>query len=250
MKKIILAFMPFILLAGCGTKTKDDTSNFAQVSPEPSSSSAISPSTAPSSTSKSSPSSIEEKSYPVSLEKFLKGDYSTFYGAYKSSTGEKLIITPNNIEYYSNEEKDVGPVIINESTFKSKTDTPPFTQIYQFNKGQVEINFNEAASKIEEIRITDSSAAPTTFTFAARLDTRNFTEETALNYLKSYFADPDILYGAQKQDNSVIIDIHIKKWVENGGSGTAGIYQVLPDGTFYLVHYDTTTNTYIPYNYN
>ncbi|MEG9205144.1 hypothetical protein V6B05_10675 [Lactococcus garvieae] len=44
--------------------------------------------------------------------------------------------------------------------------------------------------------------------------------------------------------DSFVIQVFSKEMRANGGSGTVGLYKVLPDGTIYLVTYDVATNTY------
>ena len=243
MKKIILAFIPLLLLVGCGADKKENTANFAQ--DKQSSTHTSSSTSAPSSSQDTVASSEQPKSYPVALEQFSKGDYSNFHGLYKNSSNDILIITKDHIEYYSHTGKDIGSVIINESTFKSKTENQPFNQIYLFNQGQVEINFNATADKIEAIQITDNAGTSSDFTLAAQLDSNNFTKDTALNYFKSYLSNPeDFYFDAVNTQDSFVIQVFSKEMRANGGSGTVGLYKVLPDGTIYLVTYDVATNTY------
>ncbi len=242
MKKIILGFIPLLLLVGCGAEQKDDTANFAQ---EKQSSNQTSSSSVANSSQENAESSEERKSYPISLEQFAKGDYSNFPGLYKNSNNDVLIITKDHIEYFSHTGKDIGSVIVNDSTFKSKSKSQPFSQVYSFNQGQIEIFFNATADKIETIRITDNSGTASSFTLAAQLDNNNFTKDTVLNYFKAYLFNPDDYYfDAIKTQDSFVIQVFSKETRENGGSGTVGLYKVLPDGTIYLVTYDATTDTY------
>lgn len=247
MKKIILGFIPLLLLAGCGNDKKDVTANFAQDNQTSSQSqTSAASSTQASSSSQDAATSEQQKSYPVALENFAKGDYSNFHGMYKSINNEVLLVTKDNIEYYSSTGKDIGTVIINESTFESKTDNQPFTQIYNFNQGKVEINFNETADKIETIRITDNAGTTSDFTLAAQLDSNNFTEDTVLNYFKIYTSNTDdYSFETIKTQDSFVIQVFSKEMRANGGSGTVGMYKVLPDGSIYLVTYDAATGTYV-----
>ncbi|MFD2254172.1 hypothetical protein ACFSJM_07420 [Lactococcus formosensis subsp. bovis] len=243
MKKIILGFIPLLLLAGCGADKKEDTANFAQ--DKQSSAHSSSSTSTPSSSQNTVSSSEQLKSYPEALEQFSKGDYSSFHGLYKNSNNDVLIITKDHIEYYSHTGKDIGSVIVNESTFKSKTENQPFNQVYLFNQGQIEINFNATADKIETIQITDNAGTTADFTLAAQLDSNNFTKDTVLNYFKSYLSNPDDYYfDTTNTQGSFVIQVFSKEMRANGASGTVGLYKVLPDGTIYLVTYDVATNTY------
>ena len=95
MKKIIFALLLLVLLASCGTKSKETTST--------SKDSSI-PYTSSSSPSSSLSQSIEKKTeYPASLSNFSNGDYSNFNCLHKSTAIvisllvlTKSVITPLN----------------------------------------------------------------------------------------------------------------------------------------------------------
>ena len=239
MKKIIFALLLLVLLASCGTKSKETTST--------SKDSSI-PYTSSSSPSSSLSQSIEKKTeYPASLSNFSNGDYSNFNGLYKSTANSYIIISADKIGYYSSKQETIGSVIANKSTYQSKTESAPFSQTYEFNQGQITFNFNDVANKINDIRIIDTNSTSSNFSFIAKLDPNNFTESSVPTYFKAFFGADAENYSflPDKDGDTCIISVISNKILANGGSGTVGLYQVLPDGSFYLVTRDSTNNTYI-----
>ncbi|MFK4952625.1 putative periplasmic lipoprotein [Lactococcus garvieae] len=83
MKKIILAFIPLLLLVGCGADKKENTANFAQ--DKQSSTTTSSSTSAPRSSQDTVASSEQPKSYPVALEQFSKGTIQTFMDSIKTA---------------------------------------------------------------------------------------------------------------------------------------------------------------------
>lgn len=236
MKKIILVIAPLVLLAGCGNDKKNETAGLSQESQTISQSSDLSPRQS-SSSDQSLTSSEQNESYPPLLEKFSQGDYSSFCGLYKSQKGENLVISNDNIAYYTTTGEGSGPVIVNNKTYKSRTDTSPFTQIYQFNKDNFEITFDSSGNKIDSIRITNKNGDDSIFYFVTKLDKNNFTEEGVRNYFKEILGEDASRYylAAFKEKEFFVIKIIIKEWRDNGGSGTAGFCKIYPDGRYEMV---------------
>lgn len=83
----------------------------------------------------------------------------------------------------------------------------------------------------------------------SQIRSKNFTESSVLTYFKAFFGADAENYSflPDKDGDTCIISVISSKILASGGSGTVGFYQVLPDGSFYLVTRDSTNNTYIRY---
>ncbi|WP_143467342.1 hypothetical protein [Lactococcus fujiensis] len=259
MKKwsLIISISCCLILSACSSPSSNQT---RQSSIESSSSTQVQKSSSqaskPSSKSSSSSTKTETRSssssseyYPEGLYVFTSGELKAFAGTYVSPVGTYIVIS-DKIYYYNAQQKLVGQVITNHETYLTETLSPTISQTYTFNKGQIKFLFGDHAYSMSSIQIMndpDNQGKTTDFKPGKIPVKPVFSSDNAIAILKkvSKISGNDYAYVPTKYGEGYIIKVVSKSIAAGGGTGTVGLYEVLPDGSAFLVTYNPDNGKYI-----